>query len=85
MVFKTPYSKVIRKRTGGRRGSHGRRVTRESPCHDMVQSRMTEKSTWARRWFFFNRIDSTGGGLNPEGELKIDKGSEAVFCLENCG
>lgn len=85
MVFKTPCFKVVRKRTGGSSGSHGRKEICESPCHDMVQNRTSELSTWARRHFFFNRIDSTAKSLNPESELKIDMGSEAVFCLENCG
>lgn len=49
------------------------------PCHEMVQSRMAGISTWARRCFFFNGIDNTGGGLTPKSELKIDKGSKAVF------
>lgn len=84
MVSKTPCSNVVREITEGKGDSHHRRVTCESPHRDMVQSRMAENSTWARRCFFFNRIDRTGGGLNPESELKIDKGSEAVFFLKNC-
>jgi len=49
MVFKTPNSKFVRERIGAR--GDGSRVTQESPCHDMVQSGMAEKSTWVRRCF----------------------------------
>lgn len=66
MVFKTPYSKVLRKRTGEKEGSHGRTVTCESHCHNMVQSRIAEKSTCARRCFFFNRIDSQENPQMPQ-------------------
>lgn len=66
MVFKTPSSKVVRKRTGGKEGSHGRRVTFESHCHNTVQSRIAEKPTWARRCFFFSRIDSQENPQTPQ-------------------
>lgn len=40
---------------------------------------MVEKSAWTWRCFCFNRQDGTAGSLNPKSELKIDKGSEAVY------